>query len=151
MVCSGMGSFFGPLGYQGIDVLQAVVAGLDEVVEMELMDPRSSNEGPGTGTWDRNAPDGGDEGKAGEGVPLFGEVVVDELFAGALEAVGALFEGEQGGVADEDGGVGVVEHGVEVGGEGEEGDVGIAPLVKEDAGVGDGGAAGGVGGDGAQG
>ena len=61
-------------------------------------------------------PDGGDEGKAGEGAPLLGEIVVDQLFAGALEAVGALFEGQQGGVADEDGGVGAFEHGVEIGG-----------------------------------
>ena len=54
----------------------------------------------------RSTPDGGDEGEAGEGAPLVGEVVVDELFAGAFEAVGAFFEGEQGGIADEDGGVG---------------------------------------------
>ena len=84
-------------------------------------------------------------------MPLFGEIVVDEFFAGALEAVGALFESQQGGVADEDGGVGAVEHGVEVGGHGEERDVRIAPLMKEDARVGQGGAAGGVGGDGAEG
>jgi len=83
-------------------------------------------------------------------LPLLGEVVVDEFFAGAFEAVGALFKGEQGGIADEDGGVGLVEHGVEVGGVGQERDLGIAPVVKEDAGVGDGGAAGGVGGDGAE-
>ena len=38
------------------------------------------------------------------------------------EAILALFEGEEGGVADEDGGVGVVEHAVEVGSEGKKGD-----------------------------
>jgi hypothetical protein len=77
--------------------------------------------------------------------------VVDELFAGAGEAVFALFEGEQGGVANEDGSVSFGEHSVEVGGEGEKRDSGISPSVEEDAGVGDGGAGGDVGGDGAQG
>jgi hypothetical protein len=77
--------------------------------------------------------------------------VVDEFFAGAQEAVDLLFEGEQGWVADEDGGVGLCEHGVEVSGRGKEWDRRIAPLVKEDAGVGERGAAGGVGGDAAQG
>ncbi len=76
--------------------------------------------------------------------------MVDEFFAGALEAVGALFEGEERGVADEDGGVGVLQHVVEVGGQGQERRVRIAPVVKEDAGVGNGGAAGGVGCHGAQ-
>ena len=91
-------------------------------------------------------PDGGDEGQAGEGVPLLGQVVIDEFFAGALEAVDALFKGEQGGVADEDGGVGFLKHDVEIGSRGQEGNVRIAPLVKEDAGVGQRGAAGRVGG-----
>ena len=77
--------------------------------------------------------------------------MVDQLFAGALEAVSAFFQGQQGGVADEDGGVGSLEHGVEVGRAGQEGDGRVAPLVEEDARVGEGGAAGGVGGDGAQG
>lgn len=73
----------------------------------------------------------------------------DEFFIGALEAVGSLLKGHEGGVADEDGGVGVVEHVVEVGAHGQELGVGVLPLVKEDAGVGDGGAAGCVCGDGA--
>ena len=76
--------------------------------------------------------------------------MVDELFTGALEAVGAFFEGEQGGIADENGGVGFLEHGVEVGCLGQERDGGVAPFVEEDAGVGEGGAAGCVGGYGAQ-
>ncbi len=80
-----------------------------------------------------------------------GQVVVGQLFAGALEAVGAFFQGQQGGVADDDGGVGAVEHRVQVGLEGQERDSRIAPLVEENASVGDGGAAGGVGGHGAQG
>jgi hypothetical protein len=131
----------GPLGDQGVDVLDAVDAGLVQVVGNALVQRPAV----------RSTPDGGDEGQAGEGAPLVGQVVVDELFAGALEAVGAFFEGKEGGVADDDGGVGLVEHGVEVGGHGQEWNGGIAPLVEEDAGVGDGGAAGGVGGDGAEG
>ncbi len=96
------------------------------------------------------APDGGDEGKAGERAPFFGEVVVDQLLAGALEAVGLLFEGQQGRVADEDGGVGTLEHRGRGRRQRDEGNVGVAPLMKEDARVGEGGAAGGVGGHGAQ-
>jgi hypothetical protein len=54
------------------------------------------------GTWGtqvhwRGGPDGGDEGQAGEGVPLLGHVVVDEFFAGAFEAVGALFRASRAG------------------------------------------------------
>jgi hypothetical protein len=51
--------------------------------------------------------------------------VVDELFAGSDEAVFTFFEGEEGRVTDEDGGVGLVEHAVEVGGQGDEWDVGV--------------------------
>jgi hypothetical protein len=84
-------------------------------------------------------------------VPLSSEVVVDELFAGAFEAVGALLESQQSRIADEDGGVGSLEHGIEVGNRGQEGHVGVAPLTKKNAGVGQGGATGHVGGHGAQG
>lgn len=75
-----------------------------------------------------------------------GQIVVDQLLAGTLEAVGTLFEGEQGGVADDNGGVGAVKHEIKVGVVGNEGNFRIAPLVEEDAGVGKGGAAGGIGG-----
>lgn len=80
-----------------------------------------------------------------------GQIEVDEGLAGALEAIGLFFKGEQGGVADKDGGVGQIEHGVEVGGRGDERNLGIGPVMEEDAGVGQGGAACGVRGDGAQG
>jgi len=125
---------------ESVDVVETVIAGASEVVDETFVEYNCR----------RSSPDGGDKGKAGEIAPLFGEIVVDEFFAGALEAVGAFFEGHESGVADEDGGVSMVEHGIEIGGHGDEGNVGIPPFVKENARVGDGGAARGVGGDAAQ-
>ncbi len=84
-------------------------------------------------------------------MPLLGQIVIDQFLAGALEAVGAFFQSHQGGVADKDGGVGALQHGVQVGGQGQKGHPGVAPVVEEDAGVGQGGAAGRVGGHRAQG
>lgn len=81
---------------------------------------------------------------AGESGPFFCEVVVDELFTRSGQAVFAFFEGEECGVADEYGGVGLGEHPVEVGGEGDERDGRISPVMEEDTGVGDGCAGGGV-------
>ena len=111
-----------------------MIAGANEVLDNPLFQRLAAH----------RAPDGGDEGQAGEIAPLLGQVVIDEFLAGTLEAVGALFKGEQRGVSDDDGGVSALEHGVEVGGHGKEWDVGVAPLLKEEARVGDGGAAGGV-------
>ena len=59
------------------------------------------------------------------------------------------FEGEQCGVADEQGGVGVLEHGDGVGWVLEEGGLGAEEFAEEDLGVGEGAAGGGVGGYGA--
>ena len=126
----------GPLDDKWVDVFDAVDAGLDEVLDNALLQRLAAG----------RSPDGGDEGEAGEGMPIVGEVVIDEFFSGSLEAIGAFFEGEESGIADEDGGVCLVEHGVEVGGHGDERNVGVSPLVEEDAGIGQGGAAGDVGG-----
>ncbi len=63
----------------------------------------------------------------------------------------AGFEGEEGGVADEDGGVGLLQHRDGVGCGGEEGGVGVEEFAEEDFGVGEGTAGGGVGGDGSYG
>ena len=60
----------------------------------------------------------------------------------------AGFEGEEGGIADEDGGVGLLQHGAGVGQGGKEGGVGVEEFAEEDFGVGEGAARGGVGGDG---
>ena len=125
-------------------MVEAVVAGGGEV-EGELVDGES---GAAEGLV-ADGPYGGDPGESGEGDPLGGEVVVDEFFAGALEAGFAVFEGEESGVSDEDGGVVVGEHGVEVGCVGDEGCFGVPPLAEEDLGVGEGGLGAGVGGDGA--
>jgi len=78
-----------------------------------------------------------------------GEVEPEEWdFGGGVDG-GAVFAGEEGGVADEEGGVGGREHGGRVGGEVEKGGVSLVEVLEEDAGIGDGAAAGGVGGQGA--
>ncbi len=63
----------------------------------------------------------------------------------------AGFEGEEGGIADEDGGVCLLQHGDGVGCGGEEGGLGVVEFAEQDFGVGEGTAGGGVGGDGADG
>ena len=131
----------GPVLYERIDVLKAVIAGADEVAHGSLIERAAGC----------NSPDGGDEGEAGERGPIFSEVVIDELFAGALVAVCTFFKGHERGVADEDCGVGTIEHGIEIGSHWDEAHSGVSPFVQEDSGIGDGGAACGVGCDGAQG
>lgn len=129
----------GPFVDEVFDVLEAVVAGELEVVG-ELGGGDAGEEVGAAG------PDGGDPGEVGAGVPLVGEV---EVLAGCAEGLvdgGAVFEGEEGGVADEEGGVGLREHGDRVGGAGEEGGVGAEEVPEEDLGVGDGRSGGGVGG-----
>src|SRR5260370_41868152 len=76
-------------------------------------------------------------------MPLAGADFVFYRFAG--------FEGEEGGIADEDGGVCLLQHGDGVGCGGEEGGVGVVEFAEQDFGVGEGAAGGGVGGDGADG
>ena len=93
-----------------VDVGEAVVAGAAEVFGELGGGDVAVSEGFGA-----DGPDGGDPGEAGAGVPLVGEV---EPLAGAdgwLDCF-AGFEGEQGGVADEEGSVGLLQHGDGVGG-----------------------------------
>jgi len=94
-----------------------------------------------------DGPDGGDPGEGGAGAPLMGEVVPG---AGAdlLLDLGAGFEGEEGWVADEQGGVVGAEHGDGVGGVLVEGGCDVDEFAEEDLGVGKGAAGGGVGSDG---
>lgn len=129
-----------PVLHERIDLLKAVIAGADEIAHECLIERAARGD----------TPDGGDEGEAGERAPFFGEVVIEELFAGAFVAVSAFFEGHESGVADEDGGVGAIEHGIEVCSHRNKWHIGVSPFVKENAGVGDGGAACGVGCDTAQ-
>jgi hypothetical protein len=63
-----------------------------------------------------HGPERGDPDGSGEGVPLVGEVEVEEAFAGAALTGVAILERIEGGVADEQRGVGGLEHGIEVGG-----------------------------------
>ena len=80
----------------------------------------------------------------GHSAPLVGEIVIHKFLAGALETVVALFQGEQRRIADDDGGVCAVQHGVQVSSQGQERNLRIAPHVKEDARINQRGAAGGV-------
>ena len=76
--------------------------------------------------------------------------MINKLFAGALEAIGALFQSHQRGIADQNCGIGAIEHGIEVRGHWNVGYRCIAPLVKHDARIGERRAAGHVGGNAAQ-
>ena len=96
------------------------------------------------GCFGADGPEGGDPVCAGEFVPLLGEIDVEEAFAGALVACLTVFEGEQRGIADEERGVGGIEHGIEVGTVRLEGGSGFPEAMKEDAGVGGGGSGRGV-------
>ena len=107
---------------------------------------REAGGGEGFGA---EGPDGGDPGKAGELAPELGEVEPEERGFGGVVDGGAMLAGEECGVADEEGGVGGGEHEGRVGGQVEKGGMGVVEVLEEDAGVGDGAAAGGVRGDGA--
>ena len=57
-----------------------------------------------------DGPDGGDPGEVGAGAPLVGEVEPVAGADGCFDLLAGL-KGEEGGVADEDGGVGLLQHG----------------------------------------
>ena len=132
----------GPLVDEVFDVREAVVAGTGEVFGELGGGDVAGGEGFGT-----DGPDGGDPREVGAGVPFVGEV---EPLAGAygLFDVGTGFEREEGGVADEDGRVGSLEHRDGVGRGGEEGGVGVEEFAEEDFGVREGTAGCGVSSDG---
>ena len=97
-----------------------------------------------------HSPDGCDPGKAGACVPLVGEV---DPLAGTDSQLDMLagFERQQGGVADEQGGVGLLEHGDGIGRALNEGGMGAEEFAEEDFGVGERTARSSVRGDGANG
>jgi len=113
---------------------------VDELVRREA----GGSEGFGA-----EGPDGSYPGEAGELAPEVGEVEPEEWGFGGVVDGGALLAGEEGWVADEEGGVGAGEHGGEISGKVDEGGVGVVEVLEQYAGVGDGAAAGGVGRDGA--
>ena len=134
----------GPLCDQVFDVEEAVVAGGFEVFSELRCGESSRRKGFGA-----DGPDCGDPGEVGAGVPLVGEI---EPLAGADFFFDGFagFEGEEGGVADEDGGVGVAEHRDWVSRCGKEGGAGVKEFAEENLGVGEGTAGGGIGGDAAE-
>ncbi len=90
-----------PLFDELFDVGEAVIAGGFEVLS-ELSGCDVALE-----SFRANGPDGCDPGEIGEGVPLVGEVEPLTGADGGFDGF-AGFEGEESGVADEDGGVCVV-------------------------------------------
>jgi len=139
------GDTWSPLADEVVDMGQAMIAGGCEVFDELCCGDVAFGEGFGA-----NGPDSGYPGEAGSGVPLVGEV---EPLAGAdgVFDLLAMFEGEERGVADEEGGVGLAKHGDGVGRRGEEGGVGAEEMAEEDLGVNAGAAGCGVGGDDAEG
>ncbi len=123
---------------------EAGVAAGGEVVD-ELI-RREARGGKGFGA---DGPDGGYPGEAGEFAPEVGEIEPEERCGGRGVDGGAMLAGEESGIADEESGVGGDEHGGGVSGEIEVGGVGSVEVLEEDADVGGGTAAGGVGCDGA--
>ena len=133
----------GPFANEVFDVGEAVRAG-----EVEVCAELSGGlwgEGLGTGS-----PDGGYPGEAGAGVPLVSEVEPGAGADGLLD-LGLMLAGEEGGVADDEGGVGALEHGDRIGGVGQEVGAVHGELAKEKLRIGDRTAGGGVDGDGAEG
>ncbi len=134
--CGGYGKARSPFLDEGGDVGEAVIAGCLEVM---------GDVGGGVGGEGLTAggPDGGDPGQAGAGAPLGGEVNPETRADGGFDG-GLMFSGKEGWVTDEEGGIGPVEHGEGVGWRGEDGGVCAKEMPKEDLGIGDGGAGGGV-------
>ena len=129
----------GPIVGEGVDVGEASIAGV-----LEVGDDLVGREARGCECFGVDGPEGGDPDGSGEGVPLVREVEIEEPLAGAALAGVAIFEGEKGGVADEESGVGRLQHRFKIGGVVEEGGLDLPEAREEDAGVGGRGARGGI-------
>src|SRR5579872_7049456 len=121
---------------------EAGVAGALEVVD----DLRGADGRRGEG-FRAQGPERRDPDGSGELVPLVGEIEVEEALAGAALPGVAIFEGEERGITDEEGGVGHAQHGVKIGRMRKEAGLHLPETRKEDAGVSGGGAGSGVEGD----
>lgn len=132
----------GPLLDEVFDVGKAIVEGGGEILGELGGGDVADGECLGT-----DGPDGCDPGKAGAGMPLVGEV---EPLAGAYDLLDCFagFESKKSGVADEDRGIGELEHGDGIGRGGNKGGIGAEEFAEEDLGIGEGAARGGIGGDG---
>ncbi len=119
----------GPLFDEVVDVGEAVIAGRGEVFG-EL----GSGNVARAKRFRADGPDGGDPGESGAGMPLMGEV---DPFAGAdgLLDLGSGFERDQGGVADEQGGISLLEHGDGIGGMLNKSGLRAEEFAKEDFGI----------------
>ena len=136
-----------PLGDEGFYVCLACdAAGVGVVDELLGGDAAVVAESFGA-----DGPDGGDPGQAGAFAPELREVEPEQRFrVGGIDG-GAVFAGEQGGVADEECSVGVGQHREGLGGLLHEVGTIAVEVGEEDLGVGEGAARGGVGGYGADG
>ena len=131
-----------PLGDELLGVGEAGFAAGGEVSDELLRGETCGYEGFGA-----RSPDGGDPGESGELAPEMGEVKPEKWGVGCGVELSAVLACEECGIADEECGIGRGEHGQRIGGLVDEGRVGGVEVLEEDAGVGDGTAAGGVGGD----
>ena len=121
---------WGPFANEVVDVGEAVVARGGEVADELIRGKVALRERFGA-----DGPDGSDPGEAGAGAPFVRQV---EPLAGAdgLFDLLAGFEGEERGIADEQSGVRVPEHGDGIGGRGDEAGLGVEEVAEEDLGVG---------------
>ena len=129
----------GPLGDQIFDIQEAVIARGFEILNQlcggEVIECLRAD-----------GPDGCNPGETGAGAPFVSEV---EPLTGADGFFDGFpgFEGEQSRIADEDGRVGLLQHGDGVGRGGEERGMSLEKFAEENFGVGERAARGGVGGD----
>jgi hypothetical protein len=130
----------GPLGDQIFDIQEAVIARGFEILN-EL------SGGEVTEGFRADRPDGCDPGETGAGAPFVSEV---EPLTGADGFFDGFpgFEGEESRIADENGGVGLLQHGDGVGRGWQERGMSVEKFAEENFGIGERAARGGVGGDG---
>ena len=138
--CRADGEARCPLGNQLLGVGEAGVAACGQVGD-EL--PRGK--AGGGKSFGTHGPDGGDPGQGGELVPQVGQVEPEEGCVDCGFNLGAAFSCEESGIADEERSVRGCEHGQRIGRALDEGGIRAVEVLEEDAGVGDGAAAGGVG------